>query len=138
VEVRGIEYSGGGGTYPNLFDAHPPFQIDGNYGVTAGIAEMLLQNSAGGIVLLPALPAAWDRGRCRGLRAKGRLGVDIFWDRGLTRAVLRSEIDRELRVSCRGHLAGGGPAGPAEERTVQVKAGTPLEIEFRRAPETGA
>jgi alpha-L-fucosidase 2 len=135
VEVRGIEYSGGGGTYPNLFDAHPPFQIDGNYGVTAGIAEMLLQNSAGGIVLLPALPAAWDRGRCRGLRAKGRLGVDIFWDRGLTRAVLRSEIDRELGVSCR---PGGHRAGPAAERTVQLKAGMPLEIEFRQPLEPDA
>ena len=74
--------SKGGGTYPNMFDAHPPFQIDGNFGAVSGITEMLMQSVDNTIYLLPALPDKWSSGSINGLRAKGNIKVDISWKNG--------------------------------------------------------
>jgi alpha-L-fucosidase 2 len=86
-------------TYPNLFDAHPPFQIDGNFGGAAGMAAMLVQCDDQEIRLLPALPSAWPTGRVTGLRARGGFEIDMSWKEGaVERVTVRSLLGRTLRL----------------------------------------
>ena len=114
---RGRQFSAGR-VYPNLFDAHPPFQIDGNFGFTAGVAEMLVQSHEGFIRLLPALPVFWPEGEVRGLRARGGFEVSIRWAKGkLTGATVKSLRGGDCRI-----LVGD------EMRTIHTTAGSEYEI----------
>ena len=110
------------GTNPNLLDVHPPFQIDGNFGGCAGIAEMLLQSKyvAGGgeITLLPALPQQWHSGAFKGLRARGGYTVDVQWERGkVTAAKIVADADGEVTVRWNG-----------DAKTFRVKETSPLQL----------
>ncbi|MCD8131419.1 MAG: glycoside hydrolase family 95 protein [Lachnospiraceae bacterium] len=105
-------------TYPNLFDRHPPFQIDGNFGVCAGICNMLVQCRDSSVVLLPALPKAWESGSVRGLRLIGNASLDMRWEKGvLKEAVIRAGSDYQTEIIYRGRKI-----------SVQVKKGESARI----------
>ncbi len=113
-----------GNTYPNLFDAHPPFQIDGNFGGTSGIAEMLLQSHHEELHLLPALPKSWLNGEVRGLRARGGFVVDMTWRGGfLTNTTIRSISGEKLLVRYNG-----------KSRTVALKSGQSVRLDATLSP----
>jgi alpha-L-fucosidase 2 len=125
------EVMGGGGTYPNLFDAHPPFQIDGNFGATAGITEMLLQSHDGDITLLPALPSAWKDGNITGIKARGNFTVNIQWTNG---KLVQGKIYSALGGNCR--LRTFQPVKVIEVKSTQAKGenSNPLFTVYGKPP----
>ena len=116
----------GGGTYPNFFDAHPPFQIDGNFAGTAGIAEMLLQSHLGYLKLLPALPGAWRTGSIKGLKARGGFEISMNWkDQSLNDAAIISLLGNECII----HTS--VPVKVAGTKVVSQKKGGEYVINFK-------
>ena len=113
----GMGFRGRGGTYPNLFDAHPPFQIDGNFGCAAGIAEMMLQSHDGTLHVLPSVPDRWADGKVSGLVARGGFVVDIEWEDGkVTMLKVKSQLGGNLRIRTADQLVmkGGKALASAE------------------------
>ena len=125
---------GGGGTYNNLFDAHPPFQIDGNFGCTSGIAEMLMQSADGAIHLLPALPGSLTAGRIQGLRARGGFEiVDLQWkDAKVSKVVIKSTLGGNLRVRVPNEVRYSD--GDALKKAIGENPNAFYQVEETRAP----
>ena len=122
VDPSGLhtDYSRGGGTYPNLFDAHPPFQIDGNFGGSAGVVEMLLQSHEGFIHLLPALPDAWAEGSVNGLVARGGFEVSMDWSKGQpVKVEVKARKGGKTTIVCNGR-----------ERAVELNAGEQITFDW--------
>ena len=124
-----------GGTYSNLLDAHPPFQIDGNFGCAAGIAEMLLQSHDGYVHLLPALPDAWREGRASGLKARGGYEVEVEWSGGqLRRATILPANNGTLRLRTTTPLKHKGKkVGAYYEYEIKTKKGTAITLSGAKA-----
>ena len=117
-KYNGTDRRRSGGTYPNLFDAHPPFQIDGNFGGTAGVCEMLLQGDGNTITLLPALPQQWNEGEVSGIRARGGHEISMAWSGGkVTQLSIKSVNDGKLVVNFNG-----------ESKTIKTKGGQKVVI----------
>ncbi len=122
VDPSGLEtnYSRGGGTYPNLFDAHPPFQIDGNFGGAAGVIEMLMQSTSENIQLLPALPDAWPAGEVSGICARGGFELALKWNEGkLVNVKISSKAGGKTTLLCDG-----------KHKDIELKKGETLEIDW--------
>ena len=119
-----------GGVYENLFCAHPSFQIDGNFGATAGIAEMLLQNTPRGVYLLPALPSAWADGHFKGLKAKGGFTFDVAWKDG---KIVETRVHSAAGGECRLYLPGQKPLRVKKARGGKVYFGQDADgtVSFR-------
>ncbi len=123
-DYKGKDRRRSGGTYPNLLDAHPPFQIDGNFGGTAGVCEMLLQGDEKEMVLLPAIPDAWKEGKVTGLRARGGYTVDLEWlDGKLLSATITADNKGKIKLSNKG-----------KQITLKVKKGETRLVRFNNVP----
>ena len=122
VEPDGVnaDYVKGGGTYPNLFDAHPPFQIDGNFGGSASVVEMLMQSNENEIILLPALPDIWEKGTVKGICARGGFEISMEWDnKTLKKLIILSKQDGTTKL-----IYGN------KQKEVTLKAGQKLKVNW--------